>query len=262
MLTEHEPGEKPREEAVKKKPGTWGLPSLGFLLALAAIVAAMAAGFGTRLGLWHFRTGFAILKWSAYGGLAAAALAFAGLLLAVRGRRPGGFLLALLALCVGVAVFTVPLKWRLAAAKVPPIHDITTDTVQPPQFVDILHLRRDAPNPAEYGGAVVASQQQKGYPDIKTAIINSSREEVFARALAVAREMKWEVVAAVPAEGRIEATDATFWFGFIDDIVIRITGAGYRSLVDIRSVSRVGKSDAGTNAARIREFLRRLTTGI
>jgi hypothetical protein len=219
----------------------------------------MLAGFGSRLGLWHFRTGFVILKWAAYGGLAAAAVAFAGMLLSVRGRRFGGLLIALVGLCAGVAVFTMPLKWRLSVGKVPPIHDISTDTVRPPQFVDVIPLRREAPNPAEYGGASVAAQQHQAYPDIKTATINAPAEKVFADALATARIMKWEIVAAVPAEGRIEATDTTFWFGFIDDIVIRVTGAGYRTLVDVRSVSRVGKSDVGTNARRVREFLQRMS---
>lgn len=235
------------------------LPMAAVFLVVLATTAAALAGFGSRLGLWHFRTGFDILKWAAYGGLVTALVALAGVVSAAKGRRAGGVLFSILALCGGIVVFVVPLQWRLAVARVPPIHDITTDTTHPPQFVAILPLRRDAPNPANYGGAEVAAKQLAAYPDIKTPIINASPEDTFARALDTARRMGWRIVADVPAEGRLEATDTTFWFGFTDDIVIRIEGAGYRSLVDVRSVSRVGRSDAGTNAARIREFLRRMT---
>jgi uncharacterized protein (DUF1499 family) len=90
-------------------------------------------------------------------------------------------------------------------------------------------------------------------------ILNLPYDQAFRRALDVARAMGWDIVAETPAEGRIEATATTFWFGFKDDIVIRITPADHRSLLDIRSASRVGRSDAGSNAARIREYVRRLT---
>jgi uncharacterized protein (DUF1499 family) len=78
---------------------------------------------------------------------------------------------------------------------------------------------------------------------------------MFKRAEATARAMGWEIVAAEPGEGRIEATDTTMWFGFKDDIVIRIVPEGEGSRLDIRSMSRVGKSDLGKNADRIRKFL-------
>jgi uncharacterized protein (DUF1499 family) len=73
--------------------------------------------------------------------------------------------------------------------------------------------------------------------------------------LAAARAQGWEIVAAVPAEGRIEATDTTRFFGFKDDIVIRVKAEGAGSRVDVRSLSRVGKSDVGKNASRIRAYL-------
>ena len=76
--------------------------------------------------------------------------------------------------------------------------------------------------------------------------------------MAAARKIGWVIVDANAAEGRIETTDTTFWFGFKDDIVIRITPADHGSRVDIRSVSRVGKSDVGTNAKRIRKYLKEL----
>jgi hypothetical protein len=238
------------------------VPLAGLALALACGAAAALAGFGSRMELWHFRTGFAILKWAAYGGLAAALISLAGV--AIAGKR--GYLrfavYGIAGIIVGCAVFALPLRMRMQAAKVPPIHDITTDIVQPPQFVAILPLRKDAPNSAVYGGPEVAIKQRSAYPDIQTLLLNTSAPLAFEQALSAARAMGWQIVAAAPQEGRIEATDTTFWFGFKDDIVIRVTAADeHRSLVDVRSVSRVGRSDVGKNAARIRAYLRRITTG-
>lgn len=233
----------------------------GACIALAAALVEVSSGPGSRLGLWHFRTGFGMLQWAAYGGLLAVLVSAAGGLLALRRRQVKYLLLAFIGLAVGGTAAAVPISWKLHAGRVPAIHDITTDINRPPAFVAVLPLRKDAPNPAEYGGGEIAIQQREAYPDISTVILNLPSDQAFRRALEVARAMGWEVVADVPAEGRIEATDTTFWFGFKDDIVIRITPADQRSLLDIRSVSRVGKSDAGTNAARIREFMRRLTTG-
>jgi uncharacterized protein (DUF1499 family) len=138
------------------------------------------------------------------------------------------------------------------------IHDITTDTETPPVFVAILPLRAGTPNTAEYGGPEVAAQQRTGYPDLKPLTLTIPPAQAFPHALAVAREMGWEIAANEPAEGRIEATDATFWFGFKDDVVVRITPAGSGSRIDVRSVSRVGRSDVGKNAERITEYLERI----
>jgi hypothetical protein len=150
----------------------------------------------------------------------------------------------------------------MQAANVPPIHDITTDIVQPPQFVAILPLRKDAPNPAVYGGPEIAIKQRSAYPDIQTLILNAPGPQAFEQALTAARTLGWRIVAEVPQEGRIEATDTTFWFGFKDDIVVRVTAADERrTLVDVRSVSRVGRSDVGANARRIRVYLHRLIAG-
>jgi hypothetical protein len=231
---------------------------LGGALAIIAVIVLAAAGFGSRLGLWHFRTGFAILKYGAWCGLAAAAVSLGALIRAVKVRQPFAIILALAGLAVGIAAFSIPLQWKLTAQRMPRIHDISTDVVAPPPFVAILPLRKDAPNSAMYGGVEIAAKQRQAYPELKTLVLDVPPAEAFDRALATARTMGWEIVAAVPGEGRIEATDTTFWFGFTDDIVIRIAPAGNRSLVDVRSVSRVGVSDVGTNARRIRTYLHKL----
>jgi hypothetical protein len=249
-------------DAIRKSSAISFIPVAGLALALAAGIVAALAGFGSRMEIWHFRNGFAILKWAAYGGLAAAIVSLAGVVLTGKRGYPGGVVYGLAGILVGGAVFAGPLHMRMQAARVPPIHDITTDIIQPPQFVAILPLRKDAPNPAAYGGPEVAIKQRSAYPDIQTLLLNVPAPQAFELALSAGRAMGWRIVAEAPREGRIEATDTTFWFGFKDDIVVRVTAADeHRSLVDVRSVSRVGRSDVGKNAARIRAYLRRLITG-
>lgn len=230
-----------------------------YVLALSVIAALLllAAGPGTRMEWWDFRTGFSLMRWAAFAGMAAAAIALA-MLAVPRTRRTGaGTLVA--ALLVGLGVAFVPWNGMRQAKKVPPIHDISTDTRRPPEFVAILPLRVDAPNPAVYGGADVAQAQAEAYPDLQTRRMGLAPEQAFDRALATARIMDWEIVAADPAAGRIEATATTLWFGFKDDVVIRVEADRVDgSRIDVRSVSRVGKSDAGTNAKRIRAYLEML----
>jgi uncharacterized protein (DUF1499 family) len=148
------------------------------------------------------------------------------------------------------------LAWK--ASRAPRIHDISTDTDHTPPFVAVLPLRAGALNPAEYGGPEIAAQQHAGYADLAPITMNVPPARAFDRALAAARTMGWELVASDPAAGRIEATDTTFWFGFKDDVVVRVTPAPGGSRVDVRSLSRVGGSDIGTNAARIRKYVKTL----
>ena len=229
---------------------------LGLCLAAASGLALILAGLGTRWALWDFRTGFAILRWSAYGGLAAAVLCVGGLIVSLGGKSVARILPAAIGLVIAVVTFGLPLMALEKARRVPAIDDITTDTENPPQFVAILPLRKDAPNPAQYGGPKIAAQQQKAYPDVKPLFIDLSAGASFDKALGCARTMGWKIVDAEKGEGRIEATDRTFWFGFTDDIVIRIIPNGAGSRIDVRSASRVGKSDLGVNAKRIRAFMR------
>ncbi len=238
------------------------LALLGFALALLFALALAISGPGHRFGLWDWRTGITILKWAAYGGIGAASVSLLGAVLARPGGGRRGFIFALLGVVIGLAVTALPWQMRQTARGVPPIHDITTDREDPPKFKALLALRAGAPNPAVYGGPGIASQQLRAYPDIVPAVLELSPARAFERALATARDMGWTVVEADQAAGRIEATDRTLWFGFIDDIVIRVTpAAGNASRVDVRSLSRVGTSDLGTNAKRIRAFLARLKAG-
>lgn len=229
-----------------------------FPLALAALGGVLLAvsGLGTRAGLWSFGTGFTVLRWAAYVGIAAALLALLFLLI----LRPRGTTLTALGLALLLGAITAALPWqqRRTARTVPPIHDITTDLGDPPEFVAILPLRAGAPNSAEYEGEVIAAQQRAAYPDIAPLFLETTPAAAFTQALDAARAMGWEIVAADSGAGRIEATATTRWFGFKDDVVVRITPDGSRTRVDVRSVSRVGRSDVGANAARIRKYLARL----
>jgi len=235
------------------QPGVYGL---GF--AALAGVAMIVAGVGSRLELWSFRTGFTILTGSAYLALFAAVISVVALIYSAVVRSGVGVLMAACGLALGLAAAWVPWSWLQTAKNVPPIHDITTDTENPPQFVAILPLRKDAANPVEYGGPAVAAQQHAGYPDLAPARLSVPPDEAFDRALKAAEALGWQIVAADRAAMRIEAVDTTRWFGFKDDIVIRITPDDKGARVDIRSLSRVGKSDVGANAKRIRAFLKRL----
>jgi uncharacterized protein (DUF1499 family) len=162
-------------------------------------------------------------------------------------------------LCAGLVAAAPPVLMLEKAKSVPRIHDITTDPFDPPTFLALMPLRVAMPNGAAYGGSKVAEQQQKGYPDIKSLVMKAPPAEAVQKAIDAARASGWEIVSADAPTGHIEATDTTFWFGFKDDIVVRVRpepSGGSR--VDVRSVSRVGLSDVGANAKRVREFLSRL----
>ncbi|MGM8888058.1 DUF1499 domain-containing protein, partial [Psychrobacter sp. 1U2] len=141
------------------------------------------------------------------------------------------------------------------AKSVPPIHDISTDLINPPEFVAIAPLRADAPNPVEYAGEETAEQQRNAYPELQTLTYTQSKSELIKATEQAADNLGWDLVNVDASTGIVEATDSTMWFGFKDDIVIRVTDKGGEHLVDIRSKSRVGGSDLGTNAERIRSFI-------
>jgi uncharacterized protein (DUF1499 family) len=238
-----------------------GIILIGCILAVLSGLAALLAGFGTNWGWWTFPVGFKILTGGAFGGLLAVVLCFIGSLLVLRYGARNGLLLGILGFVVGLVVVGIPANWMLAAKRLPMIHDITTDTQNPPKFVAVLPLRRNAPNTSEYGGPKVASEQLKAYPDIRPLLLNVSRDKAFEKALGAARRMGWQIIDTDQGQGRIEASATTFWFGFVDDVVMRITPAGSGSRVDVRSESRVGKSDVGANAKRIKIFLKEMQTG-
>lgn len=149
----------------------------------------------------------------------------------------------------GAALFVLAIQ----AGKVPAIHDITTDVNDPPFFETAPALRGENSNPLGIKPEVIA-QQLEAYPDIETLRTASSYENTYRRVLMTARGMGWEITREDPNGGFIEAVETTSIMNFKDDVVIRVRTNADGSLVDLRSVSRVGISDLGANAARIQRF--------
>lgn len=207
------------------------LRAIALLLSISALLVLLASGPGARLGLWDWRLGLGLLRYAAYLGIAAAAVSLFGLLIPrTRGKT------LVLALVLGLASLAPPLLFQRQAREVPPINDITTETEN------------------------ASKAQRDAYPDIQPITLGEAPQKAFERALAAAQAMGWEIVARDPAAGRIEAVDTTLWFGFKDDVVVRVAAApAGGSRIDVRSKSRVGRGDAGTNARRIRGFRERLS---
>ncbi|MDE2086049.1 MAG: DUF1499 domain-containing protein [Xanthomonadaceae bacterium] len=218
----------------------------------------LLAGPLYRFGVLGLRPAFGLMGLGARAGIVAIVIALVGLVLALFARRGRYVSYAVLGIVLGVLAFLPPSMFRHKASQVPPIHDISTDTVNPPPFETVLALRANAPNSPDYAGATVAAQQHQAYPDIQPLQFKAAPAAVFDAALKTAKSMGWTIDAQVPTQGRIEATATTFWFGFKDDVVIRIRPDVQGTRLDIRSESRIGKSDVGKNAARIRTFRTRL----
>jgi len=237
------------------------LALLALLLALvsAAVLGGAAAGY--RAGLWDTRIALLTLtRYGAYGAGAATVVA----LIAVGRSWPGGtrrgLTMAAIALVIGAGLsYHIGAQWYRVKT-LPFIHDITTDTDNPPEFVAVVPERvAQGANPHLYEGPELAAKQKAGYPDLGPFMAHVGLDEAFERALAVAQARGWAIVDSDKAGHRIEATDTSLFYGFKDDIVIRITPAGdgaeAGSRIDVRSLSRVGRSDVGVNAARIKCFL-------
>ena len=233
------------------------LPLLALLLALAAAVLLALGPFGWRAGWWHYRVGFStLMPWAAYCGLAAIAVALAALAVGRRVNTARQMVVSLAALVIGAAIAYVPWHYYQMRGSYPSIHDITTDWDNPPQFRAVLALRQaEEANPVAYEGAKISDQQRRAYPDIAPLTLDLAPAEAFARALKTAERLGWTIVATDLESGRIEASQRSRWFGFTDDVVIRIAAEGGGSRVDARSVSRWGRNDFGVNAARLRGFL-------
>lgn len=228
--------------------------------ALVAAIAALLAGPGYRLGWWPFGVGIQVIFWSAITATGALVIGLIATLLAFRAKARGAMRLALVGVIAALAVALPPLSLYLKVQSLPHIHDITTDTDNPPAFVAVLPFRQGAGNSTQYP-AETAAAQKSAYPEIVPWIVKKTPDQAFAQAEGAARRMGWQIVAVSPADHRIEATDTSLLFGFTDDIVIRVQPHGEGSRIDVRSLSRVGRSDIGVNAKRIREFMRELGAG-
>jgi len=259
---------------------------LGVGLAAALAVGAplwfAVAGLGARFGFWEYGFGLGVMTFRhgphilfAALGVGAAALVMLVVFRVVFGRAnaPGlpSWGAALAAIMVGFGGLHYANTVRETARTLPFIHDVTTDTVNPPQFTPVLIERRGLnANTVEYAGKVDAREnrllpelQAEAYPDIRPIKLTINPDRAYQAALGVAQDLGWKIATESGSAMMFEATDTTFWYGFKDDVVVRITPletGGAR--VDARSVSRVGGSDLGANAARLRAFDRRLRRSV
>jgi uncharacterized protein (DUF1499 family) len=231
----------------------------------------LVAALGTRFGYFEWTVGFGQLTfvWGPRVLMGAAALAFLALLLAllVPPRKGAGLALAALAiplLGLGYAAYV-----RNAAQSIPPIHDISTDLDNPPAFSEsVLRARAavsnsnhlDLLNKRTQDGRSFAELQRQHYPDIEPVMTTLAPDRAYDIALELAREHGWSIGETNADTGVIEAAATTFWYGFTDDIAIRVRPQGMGARVDVRSVSRVGRSDLGANAERLRPYLTELRT--
>lgn len=233
-----------------------------WFLALLLLLVVLAGGPGVHLGLWSPLEGFMLsLKGGFLGGLGLVGLSVIIMITIAVKKKTGGTGKAFQALLIGLLLAAPVGYLRLSGGGgVPPIHDITTDMVNPPIFITLVGKRGEEPNSLEYEGAELAAQQKAFYPDIVPLMVPEATQDAFSRALRVAGKLGWEITGVDARALRFEATDYSSWFNFADDIVVIITETEKGSQIDLRSVSRVGRSDLGVNAKRIMAFQKAFPT--
>ena len=234
------------------KPGM--LAKFVLIVGLIALAALPIGALGHRFGLWGLVTGTALV----FSGIVLATivlvLGVAALIFVRTRRRPVDRMPALIGLAAALAVSAMmgPQYWK--AVSLPTTTDVTTDRHDPPVFEHLAADSVPGANLLDYTEAE-ARVQAEGYPDLTGIRVTGGVGENFVKAVAVARALGWNVVSEDAPRGIVETTATTFWFGFQDDVVIRVRREGDETVVDLRSASRVGLHDLGANAARIRAFV-------
>jgi uncharacterized protein (DUF1499 family) len=233
-------------------------PAASVAVLVVALCLLGLAPLGVRLGWWHYR--FSLYRlFPASGAMAVVAVALSIGTLALGKSKLGPAALATLALClaIGASLPYTPLHYAYVRRDLPPINDISTDTADRPAF-HAVHAARaaesidrtDMPEPR------LSRLQQAGYPDLAPIRTALPTGKALGEALAVAESMPgWTIVAVDLGAGRIEASQRSRWFGFTDDIAIRVAADAGGSRIDMRSASRKGTRDYGVNAARIRAYM-------
>lgn len=255
-------------DALRRRQLTQRLSWIAAILSLGAVFVALVAAIGSGQGMWHFRTGFALLEYMFFAAIAGAVFALIALVLAGRSGMHALVWLNLVALIVALGYVFYLGSMVTTARSVAPIHDITTNLDDPPSFYR-LRVRDDnfayIPDlgrpalarltPRERWRAIHAEE----YGDLESVRVPWSKAETVSRIEALMRDRGWELVTVDPRAGIVEAVDTSLFFRFKDNVVARVREdqAG-GSVVDMRSISRVGQSDVGTNARRIRSFLKDL----
>ena len=235
-------------------------------VALAAFVMAVtivSAGPGTRLGVWNYGTGISIIRNMAMPSMIVAGLAILSFIASLFTAPKLAPLMFIAAVAAAVAAF-VPLKFEQNLAANPYIHDITTDFENPPAIAAAADLPRKNPvaylgsDPAPNSEITIAEAQRKYFPDIQPLIVDKKINEAAINSRTIIDAMKMHILKeGTTHEGAIiEATYTSFWFGFVDDFIVRIMRKDGKLRIDVRSKSRVGTSDLGANAHRVQDFLK------
>jgi len=242
-------------------------------LALWARRLAVFSAIATLASLGIVRFGFLEMKPAMATFFAALGLAGLSILVALAGfvaiwqtgaRGMGAILVALL---LDAVILAYPAYLGVQYRRLPPIHDITTDSIDPPKFETLARLRvGDGTNTAVYAGLYSAEQQRQAWPDIETVSLDVPAARAYDIALTLVTKRKWRIVdARAPQppklEGKIEAVARTLIMGFREDVAIRVLPDGNdASRVDIRSSSRYFESDFGSNASRITKLIEDINT--
>ena len=228
------------------------------VLVVVSIIVAWSfplLALGVRFDLWGVLVALPMMAGAALTAAIIMGLAGVCLLSAIRRQEQAAVHRAILVVLVLVVPVATVFHFGLKASQSPVIYDVSTDWGQPPAIAAISNVRPDSANPLQ-GAADVKALQLEHYPDVQGLVLAQSAASILQKAVFVATELGWRVEAVNEQAGILEATDRTFWFGFVDDITVRIHASPEGgSRVDVRSVSRVGKSDLGKNADRIRVFL-------
>jgi uncharacterized protein (DUF1499 family) len=239
--------------------------TLAAAAAAVAVLSVVLAPLLARLGILTPYTAFRVFALGAFaGGLGAAGFGFFSLLRTWSATEVPGRGLAWTGALVGAGIFLALALAGAKAGKVPPIHDVTTAPGDPPAFTEALkhpdNRGRDLTYP--HGAPGTRERQETAYPDLAPISFAAPPEEALAAARRAAEQLGWEVTWESPGQGLLEATETSGLFRFVDDVVVRVRpGADGGSVVDLRSTSRVGISDLGANAARIRAFRDALAAG-
>lgn len=254
--------------------GDWGrrLSWLALALSVGGLGAALIAAAGSGAGAWPFRIGFTILRYAFYAAIAGGLLAIVAFVIARRGGVRTGRI-NLLAFVIAAAFGAYLMNQVATARRVPAIHDVTTDLIDVPQFGTLTVRADNLENIPDDGRPDLAALDpesrwkaihREAYADLRSLRLPLSVAEATQRVEALARARGWQVARADRQGGVVEATATTLFFRFKDDVVVRVRPDPERpggSIVDMRSISRVGGSDVGVNAARIRAFLADLQAG-
>lgn len=223
------------------------------VLAVAYVAAVVFFVVAAPQGIIGYRTAFDSLRQLAYAGGAATLLC---LVVLASSRRTG---VSRAQASVATLLFAVPVAVMFANAATPPpgepINDISTDLEDPPVFRAVIPLRPPGSNPIEYGGPAVAARQREAHPEVVPIVTALDKETAFQRAFETAEALGWEIVSGDMQSGIIEAVDTTRFFRFRDDVVVRIRENENGTRIDLRSRSRLGRSDLGKNARRILSFI-------